>query len=41
MRNKLTHEYWDIDLNIVWITATKDAQKLKKQLLELIDNIGK
>ena len=41
MRNKLVHEYWDIDLSIVWQAATQEVPSLKKQLLNLIDQVGK
>ncbi len=40
MRNKLAHEYWDIDPDIVWQAATVEAPELKKQLLELLSKIG-
>ena len=35
MRNRLTHAYWDIDLDIVWKTATKRVPELQKQLQRL------
>ena len=41
MRNKLTHEYWDIDISIIWQAATKEAPELKIQLLELLSQVGK
>ncbi len=40
MRNKLAHEYWDIDAEIVWQAATIEAPQLKKQLLELLSKVG-
>jgi uncharacterized protein with HEPN domain len=40
MRNKLAHEYWDIDSEIVWEAAAVESQKLKKQLLELLNKLG-
>jgi|SRR3989344_4552603 len=33
MRNKLIHEYFGIDLNIVWRAITEDLQPLKKAIL--------
>lgn len=36
LRNKLVHEYWDLNLEIVWTTATQDLPQLKKQLLPLL-----
>ena len=41
MRNKLAHEYWDIDLEIVWQTVISEVPKLKLKLLDLITEIGK
>ncbi len=41
MRNKLAHEYWDIDLEIVYKAATTEAPELKKSLIELLNNLGK
>jgi len=32
MRNKLIHEYFNIDLEAVWKTATEDLSKLKSAL---------
>jgi uncharacterized protein with HEPN domain len=32
MRNRLTHEYWDIDTDIVWKTAKKRVPELLNQL---------
>jgi len=31
MRNKLIHDYFEIDLALVWQVATKDLKPLKKQ----------
>jgi len=39
MRNKITHEYWDIDLNIVWHVITKQLQPLKKLLEPVIKSL--
>lgn len=36
MRNRLIHGYDDIDLEIVWTTATVDIQTLKTAILEII-----
>ena len=32
MRNRLTHAYWEIDLDIVWKTAKERVPELKQQL---------
>ena len=33
MRDKIAHDYFDIDLQIVWKSATEDVPELKKKLL--------
>ena len=38
MRPKMIHDYFDVDINIVWITATKDAPSLKEVIEKVIDN---
>ena len=35
-RNVLAHEYWDVDLQIVWKTVHEDLVLLKESLLPLI-----
>jgi len=35
-RNKLIHEYDDIDLKIIWDTVKNDLTKLKKKIEEII-----
>ena len=32
MRNRLIHAYFDIDLDVVWSTVTKDLPQLKADL---------
>ncbi|MBU1085152.1 MAG: DUF86 domain-containing protein [Candidatus Beckwithbacteria bacterium] len=36
MRNRLTHEYWEIDLDIVWKTVKERVPELRKQLESLV-----
>lgn len=36
MRNKLIHEYFDVDLELVWEVIKKDLPELKKQIENLI-----
>lgn len=36
MRDKLIHEYFGVELKIVWKTAKEDLPKLKKQIKNLI-----
>ena len=35
MRNRLTHAYWEIDLDIVWKTAKERVPELKEQLQKI------
>ncbi len=37
-RNVLAHEYWDIDIEIVWKAATEEAPELKKAIIHIIPN---
>lgn len=32
MRHVVVHEYWGVDLNVIWRTATEDLSTLKTQL---------
>jgi uncharacterized protein with HEPN domain len=36
MRNRLIHAYFDIDLDVVWITVTKDLPLLKSELEKIL-----
>lgn len=36
MRDILTHEYFGVDLTLVWNTAKKDLPKLKKAVIQLL-----
>lgn len=40
MRDVLVHEYFGVRLERVWKTAKKDIPKLKKQVSELLENLG-
>ena len=40
-RNVLAHEYWDIDIEIVWKAATKDIEELNRSILPIIKNSKK
>lgn len=37
MRNKLIHEYFRVDLKVVWGTIQKDLPMLKKAMNELVE----
>ena len=36
MRNRLIHAYFDIDLDVVWSTVTKDLPLLKSDLEKVL-----
>lgn len=36
-RNKLIHDYFDLDLEIIWKTANEDTPALLRQVEELLD----
>ena len=36
MRNRLIHAYFDIDLDVVWATVTKDLPLLKTKLEKIL-----
>ena len=36
MRNRLIHVYFDIDLDVVWTTVTKDLPLLKTELEKIL-----
>ncbi len=40
MRNRLIHGYFDINLDIVWSTVTKDIPPLINALKKIIDDEG-
>lgn len=40
MRNVLIHEYFGVNLKVVWNTATLDIPNLKSTLLEILENHG-
>jgi Protein of unknown function DUF86 len=35
MRNRVTHGYFDIDLDVVWNTVTRDLPKLKESVARI------
>lgn len=38
MRDKITHEYFNVDLPLVWSTAESDIPKLKEQIAKLLED---
>lgn len=39
MRDILIHEYFGVNINVVWETVREDIPKLKKQITELYKNL--
>ena len=39
MRDILIHEYFGVDMYLVWKILTKDIPKLKKQILKIIEKL--
>jgi uncharacterized protein with HEPN domain len=37
MRNKLIHEYFGVDLDLVWFVVNNDVPKLKKQIIKILE----
>lgn len=37
MRNKLIHEYFGVDMELVWLVAKKDVPKLKEVVQKLLE----
>jgi len=39
MRHKMIHDYFEVDTDIVWITAQNDLPILKKQIKEILKDL--
>ncbi|MBV8737795.1 MAG: DUF86 domain-containing protein [Alphaproteobacteria bacterium] len=37
MRNKMIHDYFDVDVNVVWGTVKNDLPRLKQQIENLLN----
>lgn len=40
MRNKLVHEYFGVNIKVVWRTVKEDIPKLKEKITKLLKNMG-
>ncbi len=40
MRNKLIHDYFGVDIDTVWLTATQDVPVLKDQVRVILGDLG-
>ncbi|MFA0747164.1 HepT-like ribonuclease domain-containing protein [Fervidibacter sp.] len=41
MRNRIIHEYFNVDLNIVWEVVQKDLPELKGQVKTILSEMGR
>ena len=39
MRDKLVHDYFGVDVGMVWVTATEDLPELRKQISEILADL--
>lgn len=39
MRDKLIHDYFDVDLDMVWETATKDIPTLLPEIESIVEEM--
>jgi uncharacterized protein with HEPN domain len=39
MRDKLVHDYFGVDVEMVWVTATVDLPELKQQIARILGEI--
>jgi uncharacterized protein with HEPN domain len=39
MRDKLIHHYFGLDFNVIWDTIREEIPKLKKQMMDIIDQL--
>jgi len=39
MRNKTIHEYFDVNVDVIWQTVKEDIPTLKKQINKIIKNL--
>ena len=39
MRDKLVHDYFGVDVGMVWVTAIEDLPELRKQIAEILANL--
>lgn len=41
MRDIVVHQYFGVDLEFVWLAATKDFPELKEKILKIQEDLGK
>jgi len=40
MRNRVSHGYFSVDLEIVWKTVKRDIPELERQIRQLLAHLG-
>ena len=40
MRDRLTHQYWALDRQIVWLTVTQDVPEIRRVLSEATERLS-
>jgi len=40
MRDKLIHDYFGVDVDTVWLTATEDVLGLREKIKEILSDFG-
>ena len=41
MRNRIVHDYFEVDLEVVWQTVQQDLPALRTQIVELVEHANK
>lgn len=41
MRDKMIHEYFGVDIEILWVTATEDVPAIKPMVQNILNNLEK
>lgn len=39
MRDKVTHQYWAVDVEVVWSTAERDVRQIRALLTQALDRL--
>jgi len=39
MRDKLVHDYFGVDVNMVWVTAKEDLPELQREISAILDDL--
>jgi uncharacterized protein with HEPN domain len=39
-RNRLVHGYFDVDLEVIWVTVERDIPRLRKQIVAILEGMS-